>query len=133
MDLARELRTLIRRPVFGSPQSRARVLHGDWHPLVRDPIDLLRLSLVLGAFVFLVQGDIGWGGAFDLFNQFDWYDNLVHVTLPMAVGPLAYLALVRLEVVPAFSSANTARHRIGMAIVACTLGLSAAAIYEIYE
>ena len=169
MDLARELRTLIRRPVLGSPQARARVLHGDWHPLVRDPIDLLRLSLVVGAFVFLVLGDIGaavrmatsalaallvraldpprrfdlafvvaislngWGGAFDLFNQLDWYDNLVHVTLPMAVGPLAYLALVRLEVVPAFSSANTARHRIGMAIVACTLGLSAAAIYEIYE
>jgi hypothetical protein len=75
----------------------------------------------------------GWGGAFDLFNRLDWYDNLVHVTLPMAVGPLAYVALVRLEVVPAFSASNTARHRIGMAIVAATLGLSAAAIYEIYE
>jgi hypothetical protein len=81
MDLARDLRPLIRRPVLRSPQSRARVLHG-------DPIDLLRLSLVQGVLVFLV---------------------------------------------PAFSSANTARHRIDIAIVACTLGLSAAAIYEIYE
>ena len=164
MDLARELRTLIRRPVLGSPHRVRASCTADWHPLVRDPIDLLRLSLVAGALVFLVLGDNGaavrmatsalaallvraidpprrfdlafvvaislngWGGAFDLFNQLDWYDNLVHVTLPMAGGAgSSTWQLVRLEEVPAFSSANTARHRVGMAIVACTLGLSAAA------
>jgi hypothetical protein len=145
------------------------VLHGDWHPLLRDPIDALRLHLVIAAIVFLVLGDFGhaarmvtsavavlvvraidpprrfdlafivamslngWGGALNLFDTVDWYDNLVHVSLPMAVGPLAYVCLVRLQVVPPFSRQNTARHRIGMVIVACALGVTAAAIYEIYE
>jgi hypothetical protein len=167
--LSRDLHRLLRRPLLGTSEARRRLLHGDWHPLLRDPIDALRLHLVVAAIVFLALGDLGvaarmvssaiavivvrainpprrfdlafivamsfngWGGALNLFDTIDWYDNLVHVTLPMAVGPLAYVCLVRLEVVPRFSSQNTARHRIGMVIVACALGVSAAAIYEIYE
>jgi hypothetical protein len=167
--LSRDLHRLLRRPLLGTEAERRRLLHGDWHPLLRDPIDLARLHLVVAAVVFLALGDFsiavrmvssavavlvvraidpprrfdlafivamslnGWGGALQLFDKVDWYDNLVHVTLPLAVGPLAYVCLVRLEVVPRFSSQNTRRHRIGMAIVALALGLSAAAIYEIYE
>jgi hypothetical protein len=167
--LSRDLHRLLRRPPLGTPEARRRLLHGDWHPLLRDPIDALRAHLVIAALVFLALGDLGvaarmvssaiavlvvraidpprrfdlafivamslngWGGAFDLFNTVDWYDNVVHVTLPMAVGPLAYVCLVRLQVVPRFSTQNTTRHRIGMVIVACALGVSAAAIYEIYE
>jgi hypothetical protein len=35
----------------------AMVFLGDWHPFLRDPIDLLRLSFGVGALVFALQGD----------------------------------------------------------------------------
>ena len=38
--------------------------------------------------------------------------------VPLAVGPLGYIALVRLDVVPGLLGRNTARHRLGMAIIA---------------
>lgn len=160
---------LLVRPVLGSPASRRRVLHGDWHPLLRDPIDLLRLNYPIGAVVFFCLGNFsaawdlaastvlvllvraldpprrfdlafiiamafnGWGDALGLFDKFSWYDNLVHFTVPLAIGPLAYLALVRLDVVPPFVAENTRRHRVGMAIIVTSLGVAAAAGYEIYE
>ncbi|MBE2314412.1 hypothetical protein DVA67_000375 [Solirubrobacter sp. CPCC 204708] len=34
-----------------------RLLLGDWHPWVRDPIDLLRWTLVAGAAIFAALGD----------------------------------------------------------------------------
>ena len=30
---------------------------GDWHPVLRDPLDLFRLSFVVGSVVFSLQGD----------------------------------------------------------------------------
>src|SRR5690349_10479629 len=30
---------------------------GDWHPLLRDPLDLIRLSFPVGAIIFGIQGD----------------------------------------------------------------------------
>jgi hypothetical protein len=35
----------------------ATVFLGDWHPLLRDPLDLFRLSFLVGAVVFALQGD----------------------------------------------------------------------------
>jgi hypothetical protein len=35
----------------------ATVFLGDWHPLLRDPLDLVRLSFGVGALVFALQGD----------------------------------------------------------------------------
>jgi hypothetical protein len=164
-----DLRSVFRRPVFGSAETRRRVLRGDWHPLLRDPIDVLRLHYLVAAAVFFALGrrhaawdllfsaiavllvraadpprrfDLafivamafnGWGDALQLFAKLSWYDNLVHVTLPLAFGPLAYIALVRLDVVPAFVRENTARHRVGMAVVATALGVMGAAAYEVYE
>ncbi len=37
---------------------RRTLLLGDWHPLVRDPIDVLRVVPVVGAVALLVAGDI---------------------------------------------------------------------------
>ena len=163
------LAPLLPRPVLGTPESRRRVLHGDWHPLLRDWIDVLRLHYVVAAVVFFALGDAsaalrltfsavavllvraadpprrfdlvfivamafnGWGDALHLFTRISWYDNVVHVTLPLAVGPLAYIALVRLDVVPPFARENTRRHRIGMGLVAAALGVTGAAAYEVYE
>ena len=38
---------------------------GDWHPVLRDPLDLFRLSFPIGARIFAVQG--GWDAAVRLF------------------------------------------------------------------
>ncbi len=35
----------------------SRVFLGDWHPVLRDPLDLFRLSFPVGAVIFAVQGD----------------------------------------------------------------------------
>ena len=37
----------------------------DWHPVLRDPLDLFRLSFPIGALIFAVQGD--WDAAVRLF------------------------------------------------------------------
>jgi hypothetical protein len=34
-----------------------RVFVTDWHPILRDPLDLFRLSFVVGAIIFALQGD----------------------------------------------------------------------------
>ena len=142
----------------------------DWHPVLRDPLDLVRLSFVVGAvayaiagdwdaavrllapaiFVFLVRAiDVprpvdwtfcvamlfqGWGNALHLFSEFWWYDNLVHITLPMSLAPILYVGFARLDVVP--EPAERAGHTselVGMALITLCLGVTAASFYEIYE
>jgi hypothetical protein len=41
----------------GFKRALAAIFLGDWHPLLRDPLDLFRLSFLVGAVVFAVQGD----------------------------------------------------------------------------
>jgi hypothetical protein len=96
----------------------------DWHPVLRDPLDLFRLSFPIGALIFAILGDWdavvrlllpglavfavraldiprpvdwvfcfamffqGWGNALHLFSEFWWYDNSVHITLPMSLAPI---------------------------------------------
>jgi hypothetical protein len=116
-------------------QVLARVFLSDWHPVLRDPLDLFRLSFAVGAVVFAVQGDWdaavrlflpgllvfliraldvprpvdwafcaamafqGWGNALHLFSELWWYDNTVHITLPMSLAPILYIGFSRLDVV----------------------------------
>ena len=49
------------RPQRGAIPYGSRLLLGDWTPLVRDPIDLIRLGFLAGAILSLVLGD--WSGA----------------------------------------------------------------------
>src|SRR5690242_4989945 len=39
----------------------ALVFQRDWHPALRDPLDLVRLSFVFGAAIFAIRGD--WDAA----------------------------------------------------------------------
>ena len=41
----------------GAKQALATVFLGDWHPVLRDLLDLFRLSFLAGAAVFAIQGD----------------------------------------------------------------------------
>jgi Flp pilus assembly pilin Flp len=45
-----------------------RLLLGDWGPLIRDPIDVLRAALLVGAVAMLATGD--WNAALRLFGTF---------------------------------------------------------------
>jgi hypothetical protein len=143
---------------------------GDWHPLLRDPLDLVRLSFRVGAVVFALLGDWdafvrllipgllvflvraldvprpidwlfcvamvfqGWGNALHLFSRFWWYDNTVHITLPASLAPILYIGFSRLDVVPDPAARIGGTSEVaGMALIAASLGVSAASGYEIYE
>jgi hypothetical protein len=147
-----------------------RVFLGDWHPVLRDPLDLVRISFVVGALGFALAGkwdatvrlllpaiavlavralDVprlvdcvfcaamifqGWGNALHLFSRYWWYDNTVHITLPMALAPILYIAFSRLDVVPdPAERVGGSSQVVGMALVAACFGVTAASYYEIYE
>jgi hypothetical protein len=142
----------------------------DWHPVLRDPLDLFRLSFPVGAVIFAIGGDWdavvrlllpglavfivravdvprpvdwafclamffqGWGNALHLFSQFWWYDNSVHITLPMSLAPILYIGFSRLDVVPDPSQrVGSTSELLGMALITMCIGVTAASFYEIYE
>jgi hypothetical protein len=142
----------------------------DWHPVVRDPLDVFRLTFPVGAVIFLIQGDgdafvrlllpgvlvlvvralniprpidwvfclamafQGWGNALHLFTELSWYDNTVHVTLPMSLAPILYIAFARIDIVPDPADRVGGRaEALGMALITMCLGVTAASFYEIYE
>jgi hypothetical protein len=142
----------------------------DWHPVLRDPLDLFRLSFPIGAVIYAILGDWdaairlfapgvavflvraidvprpidwvfcaamffqGWGNALHLFSKFWWYDNSVHITLPMSLAPILYIGFARLDIVPDPSErTKTTTELTGMALITMCLGVTAASFYEIYE
>ena len=156
--------------VAGTKRVCALIFLRDWHPVLRDPLDLVRLSFPVGALIFALQGDWdaavrlflpgvavfavraldvpravdwafgaamifqGWGNALHLFEHFWWYDNLVHITLPMSLAPILYIGFARLDVVPDPSERTGSNSELlGMALITGCLGVTAAAFYEIYE
>ncbi|SEH16190.1 hypothetical protein [Thermoleophilum album] len=148
-----------------------KALFGDWHPLLRDPLDLLRLSFAGAAVAFGLAGSFeysvrltgtfllvlaaqrlrlprlfdllfivgmwlqAWGNALRLFENIDWWDNLVHLFVPFSSVPVLYVLLVRLGLVhhEITDEGHPARHHVGLAIFAVAIGLSIGAIYEVYE
>jgi hypothetical protein len=115
---------------------------GDWDAVVR--------LLLPGLAVFVVRAlDIprpvdwvfcfamffqGWGNALHLFSEFWWYDNSVHITLPMSLAPILYIGFSRLDVVPDPSERVSRNSELlGMALITMCIGVTAASFYEIYE
>jgi hypothetical protein len=76
----------------------------------------------------------GWGNALHLFEDFWWYDNTVHITLPMSLAPILYIGFSRIDIVPdPKERVGQTVEVIGMALIAACLGVTAASFYEIYE
>ena len=154
----------------GLKNAFAIVFLRDWHPVLRDPLDLFRLSFPVGGLIFALQGDWdaavrlflpglavfavraidvpraidwvfaaamffqGWGNALHLFGEFWWYDNSVHITLPMSLAPILYIGFARLDIVPDTSARVASKAQLlGMALMTGSLGVTAASFYEIYE
>jgi hypothetical protein len=127
------------------------LLLGDWHPWLRDPIDVLRALLVAGAgalawavrpillprvydlALVLALSLQAWGEALGLYDSISWFDNVVHFTLPFFAAPTLYIVLARLDLVPDPKDETDTRHYVGMAIVAFALGVALGGLWEIYE
>src|SRR4029453_15175818 len=63
-----------------------------------------------------------------------WYENSVHITLPMSLAPILYIGFARLDVVPDTSSRVSSKAQLlGIALATGCLGVTAASFYEIYE
>lgn len=75
----------------------------------------------------------GWGNAAGLFNEYNWYDSVVHFVLSAMVAPLFYIALARLEIVPDLQEDFDDRHYLGLFVISLALGGAFGAFYEIYE
>jgi hypothetical protein len=146
-----------------------RLLLGDWHPWLRDPIDLLRWTLVAGALVFALAGDTdgvwllggaavlawavrpvllprpydfavvlalalqAWGEALGLYDSIEWFDNVVHFSLPFFLAPTIYIALARADVVPDPKDSSRGRHYVGIFVVTLALGVAIGGLWEIWE
>lgn len=148
-----------------------RLLLGDWSRLVRDPVDLLRLSFLVAAIVLFANDDMSGGlrlletfallviarfldlpRPFDLalvlamllqslgyvlglFRALPFWDELLHIYVPLVVAPLFYILLVRLDALPDLGGERGGqRHRyIGILLATVALGITAGAFYEIWE
>jgi hypothetical protein len=146
-----------------------RLILGDWHPLLRDGIDVLRLLLVAGAVVCGVAGNYhgmgylaisalialaarpvqlprvydlalvlacclqGFGEAFGLYDRFDWFDSVVHFTIPMLGAPVVYIALARADVVPDPRDETHGRHHVGIFVITFAVGGAIGALWELCE
>jgi uncharacterized membrane protein YjdF len=74
-----------------------------------------------------------WGNALNLFNDWGFYDNIVHVSLTAFAAPVFYIGLARLEVVPDLADDTQARHHSGIFVITLSLALAFGAVYEVYE
>lgn len=154
------------------PRARHRLrkaVFGDWTPILRDPLDLLRLSFAAASIAFFLAGSIeygvrlagtflllvvaqrlrlprlfdllfiigmglqAWGNAGRLFEDIDWWDNLVHFVIPMTSIPVLYVLNVRLGLLPELAAVHEPRQRFGLVVFAMLSGLSIGALYEVYE
>ena len=157
--------TAERQPLAAAP----RWLVGDWTPYLRDPTDVLRAALLIGALLEIPLGHLeaavrllltfavtmvprllsmprpfdfaftfgmslqARGNAAGAFDTWPFYNKVVHFFLPLGVAPLLYLILIRLRVVPDLARESGLHQRVGIVLIAFTLGLSVGALYEMYE
>ena len=144
-------RRLLHRP--GAPEAldiiRLTFLFGAVVALTRgEPDDAVRMVLTFAVVALLRLLDLprpfdigmmvglalqGWGNVFDLFQRLDWWDVLVHFTLPASLSPTLYVLLARLEVVPDLHGTRPRHHALGMLIITFALGMAVGGIYEMYE
>ena len=135
-----------------------RAIFGDWSPVLRDPLDLLRLSFGCAAVAFFLAGSFeyavrmavtflvlvlaqrlrlprlfdlpfiiamglqAWGNALRLFEDVNWWDNLVHLVLPLSSVAVLYILGVRLGLLPELADVDQPRHRLGLVIFAVMAG-----------
>ncbi len=76
---------------------------------------------------------LAWGEVLGLYDSWSSYDNVVHFTVPLLTTGMVYLLLMRLDVLPEFSSLTQLHHRVGFFITTLCLGMAIGAAWEIVE
>jgi hypothetical protein len=143
-------------------------LVGDWSGPLRDPLDLLRLSLLVGLaialgggewdtalrfalsllavlvvraldaprpFDLLFLGAMGiqaWGSLAGALDSGGALNSLTHLVVSAAAGPVLYLAVVRLRLLPELSRRTTIHQSAAVALTVFSLGFSVGILYELY-
>lgn len=99
--------------------------------LVARSLDLPRpfdLGLVIAMAISV------WGGPLGLFEEFGWYDEVLHSFASFFGASLLYLLLVRLDALPDLQGGGPQRHRyVGILLASFALGLSVGALLEVWE
>jgi hypothetical protein len=116
--------------ITGDVKGMANLLVATIGVLVARAVNLPRLY-DLGYCIAMIF--TGWGEALNLYDEFSWYDNVVHFVVPMLSAQVAYIALARVEVLPDPRD-ETGLHRwIGIWIVTFALGVAIGGLWEILE
>jgi hypothetical protein len=126
-----------------------RLILGDWSRTVRDPLDVLRIVFLAGIVLFAVLGDVKGVGNLAvatvavllaraaqlprLYDAIAWYDNVVHVVVPLLTSQVLYLCLARIEVLPDLRDETQLRRHLGIWIVTFALGVAVGGLWEIFE
>jgi hypothetical protein len=76
---------------------------------------------------------LAWGEVLGLYDTWSSYDNVVHFTVPFLTTGMAYLCLMRLDVLPELSALTQPHHRVGFLVTALCLGMAIGAGWEIVE
>ena len=93
----------------------------------------LRMPRLFDLLFIVAMGLQAWGNAGRLFEDVDWWDNLVHFVIPLSSVPVLYVLNWRLGLLPDMAEVRVPRQRLGLVVFAVVTGLSIAALYEIYE
>jgi hypothetical protein len=83
--------------------------------------------------LFVVMLLLAWGEVLGWYDSFDYYDNVVHFTVPFLVTGMIYLLLVRLGVMPELRALTQLHQRFGFFLTALALGMAIGAGWEIVE
>jgi hypothetical protein len=83
--------------------------------------------------VVVAMAFTGWGEALGLYDALPWYDNVVHVVVPLLTSQVLYLCLARIEVLPDLKQETLPRHHLGILVVTFSLGVAVGGLWEIFE
>src|SRR5689334_116713 len=94
------------------------------------PVNLPRVYDL--AFI-LAMALTGLGDALGLYDDFRYFDVVVHFLAPFLVSPVVYILLARLDVLPDPAERGERHHLVGVFVVTLALGLAIGALWEMFE
>ncbi|MFD1860493.1 hypothetical protein EHW97_13070 [Aeromicrobium camelliae] len=74
-----------------------------------------------------------WASVLDWYVRFEWLDLVIHAAATGLVAAMTYLLLVRLAMVAAVDEPSLPRVRAGSAVIAASLGVALATLWEFGE
>lgn len=75
----------------------------------------------------------GWGEALGAYELFVFYDELVHVAMPVMITPVVYILVSRLEVLRPLEQRGDPPSAAGIVVVGAMFGTAVAATWELVE